>query len=419
MTHIDDTRTKRNITVLVFAQAILGAQMPMLFVAGGLAGAMLTGNPCFATLPISLIVFGSMTTAPWMSPLMQRRGRRFGFFVGAIGGAAGASISAYGLFIDSFAVLLLGSYFTGIYMSAQGFYRFAAADSASEEFRPKAISYVMAGGLLSAIFGPQLNKLVFDTTFLPVFGGVFLPNPFLGTYLTIIVINLFGMFLFLLLDLPDGKQTKADVSVPLISRSRIELLRSPTILVAIICGMVSYSLMNLVMTSTPLAVIGCGFTSDNANDIVSAHVLAMFIPSFFTGHLIVRFGATRIISAGLVLLGMAGIAALLNVTIGNFYAALILLGLGWNFGFIGATNLLSSAHAAHERGNAQGLNDMIVFGCVTIASLSSGGLMNCSGGTPANGWNAVNLAMIPFLILAGGALIWLTTQKRRGATTTI
>lgn len=160
MQTIDDRRTRRNVAVLVGAHAILGAQLPMLFVVGGLAGGMLAGNACFATLPISLIVFGSMTTAPWMSPLMQRRGRRFGFFIGAMCGAMGAAIGAYGLHTESFGLLLLGSYFTGIYMSAHGFYRFAAADCASESFRPKAISYVMAGGLLSAIFGPQINKLV-------------------------------------------------------------------------------------------------------------------------------------------------------------------------------------------------------------------------------------------------------------------
>ncbi|MGH1350986.1 MAG: MFS transporter [Methyloligellaceae bacterium] len=415
MTQVNDTRTKRNIAVLVLAQAILGAQMPMLFVIGGLVGGMLAENPCFATLPISMIVFGSMTTAPWLSPLMQHKGRRFGFFVGALGGAAGAAIGAYALFIDSFAFLLLGSYFTGIYMSAQGFYRFAAADSASEKFQPKAISYVMAGGLLSAIIGPQLNKLVFETTVIPIFGGIFLPNPFLGTYLAIVVINLFGMYLFLLLDLPDNNQAKLEANEAPNSRSRLELLRNPTILVAIVCGMVAYSLMNLVMTSTPLAVIGCGFTSYNANDIVSAHVLAMFIPSFFTGHLIVRFGVIRIITLGLVILGFAGGAALMDVTLGHFYTSTILLGLGWNFGFIGATNLLSSAHAPHERGRAQGLNDMLVFGCVTLGSLASGGLMNCSGGTPTAGWNAVNFAMIPLLLLAGFAIFWLTTQKRHSS----
>ncbi|NND92962.1 MAG: MFS transporter [Granulosicoccus sp.] len=413
----DSRRTRRNIAVLVAAQAVLGAQMPMIFVVGGLAGGMLSGNPCFATLPISLVVFGSMTTAPWISPLMQRKGRRFGFCVGCAGGATGAAISAYGLYVDSFTLLLIGSYFTGVYMSSQGFYRFAAADSASESYRPKAISYVMAGGLLSAIVGPQLNKLVFDATYLPVLGGIFLPNPFMGTYLTIIVINLAGMSLFLLLDLPGVRRSDAAPSVDdAVARSRSELLRDPSIVVAIICAMVSYSLMNLVMTSTPLAVIGCGFTGDNANDIVSAHVLAMFIPSFFTGHLIIRFGVTRIISAGLLILAMAGVIALLGVRLENFYITLILLGVGWNFGFLGATTLLASAHAPHERGRAQGLNDMLVFGCVTLASLASGGLMNCSGGTPVNGWNAVNLAMIPFLLLAGGALLWLRLQKYRAGT---
>jgi MFS family permease len=197
-----------------------------------------------------------------------------------------------------------------------------------------------------------------------------------------------------------------------VGRSRLELLRDPRVLVAIICAMVSYSLMNLVMTSTPLAVVGCGFTTDNANDIVSAHVLAMFAPSFFTGHLIARFGVERIVSLGLVILAFAGVVALSGVALTNFYIALILLGLGWNFGFIGATTMLAGAHRPEERGAVQGMNDMIVFGMVTVASLASGGLMNCSGGTPVEGWNAVNLAMIPFLVLAGGSLIWLVRQPR-------
>lgn len=402
MDHSDDSRAKRNIAVLVAAQAILGAQLPMIFVIGGLAGGMLADNPCFATLPISLIVFGSMTTAPWLSPLMQRRGRTFGFFIGAICGAIGAAIAAYGLYIRSFEVLLVGSYLTGVYMSAQGFYRFAAADTASESFRPKAISYVMAGGLLSAIFGPQLNKLVLDASVIP----------FLGTYLTIIAMNLVGMFLFLLLDLPreaDAETAEAPVRD---ERSRLGLLRNPTILVAIVCAMVSYALMNLVMTSAPIAVVGCGFSTSHANDVVSAHILAMYIPAFFTGHLIVRFGVLRIVTAGLLILALSGVVALTGATLTNFYIALILLGVGWNFGFVGATSLLATAHTPHERGRVQGMNDMFVFGCVTMASLASGGLMNCAGGTPVDGWNAVNIAMIPFLLLAGGALIWLVSQRR-------
>lgn len=397
---IDDKSARRNVAVLVLCQAIMGSQMPMLFVVGGLAGGMLAGNPCFATLPISLIVFGSMTTAPWLSPLMQKHGRRLGFVIGAMGGALGAAIAAYGLFIQSFGLLLLGSYFSGIYMSAQGFYRFAAIDRASEAFRPRAISFVMAGGLLSAILGPQLNKLVDGTTL----------TPFLGTYMAVIVLNLLGMILFAFLDLPILKM--AEKAVAGTARSIRELLRDPKILVAMICALVSYSLMNLVMTSTPLAVVGCGFTTGHANDIVSAHVLAMFAPSFFTGHLINRFGVERIIAAGLLILCAAGGVALSGIALSNFYIALVLLGLGWNFGFIGGTTLLASAHGPAERGRVQGLNDAIVFGSVTVASLASGGLMNCSGGSVVAGWTAVNLAMVPFLALAFGALYWLRVKER-------
>ncbi|MGI3185342.1 MFS transporter [Nioella aestuarii] len=395
----DDRRAWRNVMVLVAAQAILGSQMPMMFVVGGLAGQMLAPNPCLATLPISLIVFGSMTTAPWLSNTMQRFGRKIGFSIGTLGGAAGASISAYGLYVDSFVIFLIGSYLAGIYMSAQGFYRFAASDTASESFRPKAISYVMAGGLASAIIGPQLVKLTNDATVIP----------FLGIYLTIIALNLGGMLLFIFLDIPKPPmRAEGDPA----GRTRAELLRDPKIVVAIICAMVSYALMNLVMTSTPLAVVGCGYEQDTAADIVSAHVLAMFIPSFFTGHLIARFGTTNIVALGLFILAAAGGVALMGVELENFYIALILLGLGWNFGFIGATAMLQNAHAPEERGRVQGLNDAIVFGCVTIASLASGGLMNCAGGSVTAGWTSVNLAMIPFLALAGGALIWLALRPK-------
>ena len=400
----NDPRTRRNVIVLIIAQATLGCQMPMMFVVGGLAGNMLSTNPCLATLPISLIVFGSMMTAPWLSALMQRRGRRIGLMVGACGGALGASIAAIGLLNASFGLLLVGSLFSGIYMSAQGFYRFTVADSASDESRPKAISYVMAGGLLSAIFGPQLNNLLQGTT----------STQFLGSYLAIIVLNIIGLFLFFALDLPKTIADKAKLTTEKV-RSRLEILKTPRIVAIMICGLVSYCLMNLVMTSTPLAVVGCGFTQTQANNVVSTHVLAMFIPSFFTGHLIVRFGAEKIIATGLIILAFSGITAFLGVDLMNFYFALALLGVGWNFGFIGATTLISSSHNKSERGVVQGTNDFIIFGSVTLASLTSGGLMNCSGGSPQEGWSTVSLAMIPMLILAGIALTWLIMNKRVSA----
>tara|TARA_R110002110_G_scaffold174608_3_gene377820 strand:+ start:2052 stop:3269 length:1218 start_codon:yes stop_codon:yes gene_type:complete len=399
---IDDTRAKRNVAVLVAAQAFLGSQITMIFVIGGLAGQQLSPNACLATLPISLIVFGSMTTAPWLSTVMQRFGRRSGFVVGAIGGLIGAIISAYALTISNFWVFLVGSYVTGIYMSSQGFFRFAAADTASDAFRPKAISYVMAGGLISAVIGPQLVAIL-------TAGADATVMRFFPVYLAAMLLNVVGMALFLLLDIP--KPPVPTVDSPK-GRTRWELLTTPRIAVAVICGMVAYALMNLVMTSTPLAVVGCGFAVADASNIVTGHVLAMFAPSFFTGHLIARFGVERIMGLGILILGIAGIVALNGVALPNFYVALILLGLGWNFGFIGATTMLASSHAPHERGRMQGLNDLLVFGGVTFASLASGGLMNCSGGDAAQGWAAVNMAMVPFLLLAGGSLLWLVLRRK-------
>ena len=394
-----DHRSRRNVTVLFLAQAFLGAQLPMIFIIGGLAGQSLASNICFATLPITFIVLGSMLAATPMSALMQKFGRRAGFFAGTLGGTIGAVIGAVGLATSSFTLFLIGALFTGIYMSAHGFYRFAATDTASEIFRPRAISYVMAGGLVAAVFGAQLVKVTSDV----------LAVPFLGTYIAVIAINIVGAVFFLFLDIPIPPQRATVASA---GRTRIALLKSPCIAVAIICAMVSFALMNLVMTSTPLAVVGSGLSQNHAADIVMAHVLAMFAPAFFTGHLIERFGAEKIVGAGLVILAAAGAVAITGAQLASFYGTLILLGLGWNFGFIGATSMLANAHSAQERGRVQGMNDMIVFGCVTLASLASGRLMNCSGGTGVQGWYAVNLAMAPFLALAGGSLIWLMMRPK-------
>ena len=403
MSTAEDPRAYRNVAVLVAAQAFLGSQITMIFVIGGLAGTVLSPYACLVTLPISLIVFGSMTTAPWLSPLMQRAGRRTGCLVGAAGGLVGSGISAYALTIDNFWVFLVGSYFTGIYMSSQGFFRFAATDTASDAFKPKAISYVMAGGLISALIGPQ------------IVGYMTANNPdatamrYFDIYMVAMGLNVLGMLLFFLLDIPKPPRPSA-TDAP--ARSKRALLSEPRILVAVVCGAVSYALMNLVMTSTPLAVVACGYSEPDAANVVTAHVLAMFAPSFFTGHLIARFGVERITGLGLIILALAGVVALSGVALGQFFGALILLGLGWNFGFIGATTMLTTAHGAEERGRVQGMNDLIVFGSVTFASLASGGLMNCAGGDAVQGWAAVNLAMVPFLVLAGGSLIWLALKPK-------
>jgi len=310
----------------------------------------------------------------------------------------GALIAAAGLYAHNFILFIIGSLLIGVYQSSQGFFRFAAMDTASPEFRPKAVSWVLAGGLFGALFGPQLVKLSSDAFVVP----------FLGSYLVVVLINLIGATFFLNLDIPKPVVVAGAAT----GRTTGQLLKDPVIITAIVVAMVSYALMNLVMTSTPLAVVGCGFTLNDSANIVSGHVVAMFAPSFVTGSLIARYGVMKIMWTGLGLLALAGVVDLAGVELMNFYAGLILLGVGWNFGFIGATSLLATAHGPEERGRVQGLNDMLVFGFVTFASLASGGLMNCAGGSVVEGWNTVNLAMIPALALAGATLIWLAMRPK-------
>ena len=392
-------RAWRNVVVLLLAQALLGAQMSMIFIVGGLAGQMLSPNPCIATLPLSMIILGSAASARPLAGFMRRHGRRAGFLLACISGGLGAALAAYALIAGSFWLFMLSGLLTGVYMAAQGFYRFAATDCAPPEFQSRAISLVMAGGLAAAITGPALVRLTSEVTAIP----------FLATYAAIIGLNLLGPVLFAFLDITRPPAPAAGAAS---GRPLGELIRVPQIAVAMICGMVSYALMNLVMTSAPLAVVGCGFQTADAASIVAGHVLAMYMPSFFTGHLIARFGARQIVMIGLLILAAAGAVALSGVELGHFYVTLILLGLGWNFGYIGATAMLTRAYRPEERETVQGLNDAVVFSGVFLASLSSGGLMNCMGGSAQAGWNAVNLAMLPFLVLAGGALLWLMLRPR-------
>ncbi|MDS9468336.1 MFS transporter [Paracoccus sp. MBLB3053] len=393
-------RAWRNIVVLIVAQATLGAQLSMIFIVGGLTGQMLSPNPCIATLPLSMLVLGSALSARPLAGFMARHGRRAGFLLACAISALGAGLAAWSMISGNFWLFTLSGLFTGAYMAAQGFFRFAATDCAPPEMQSRAISWVLAGGLVAAFTGPALVRMTAELTAVP----------FLATYATIVGLNLLAPIIFAFLDIPKPASRAHDSPR---GRSFGELSRDPQILVAVICAMVSYALMNLVMTSAPLAIVGCGFHTSDAANIVSGHVLAMFAPSFFTGHLIARFGASRIVMLGLVILAGAGAVALSGVELTHFYATMILLGLGWNFGFIGATSMLTRAYRPEERERVQGLNDAAVFGGVFLASLSSGGLMNCMGGSAQTGWSAVNLAMLPFLVLAGGALLWLMLRPRR------
>ena len=387
--------------VLFFAQAVLGSQLQINIILGGLAGAFLANNAAFATLPISLIMLTAMFGAPLASHIMGRFGRRVGFLIGAAGGGIGGALAATALMIGRFDLLLLGAGLTGLYYSFHGFYRFAAADTASPAFRPKAISWVLAGGLVGAILGSEVVKVSSD---------LLSPIPFAGAYLVVVLLNITGAIGIAFLDIPPPPRGSKDKPA---GRPLGEIVCQPETVVAVLCAMMSYGTMVLVMTSTTLAMVEHGFTTNHAADVIRWHALAMFGPSFVTGNIIARFGHLPVMSFGLVLLGTCCVIALVGVGLEHFYIALILLGLGWNFSFIAATGLLSNTHSASERAKVQGLNDFLVLGTVSLASLSSGALLNLFG------WPAVQLAAAPALLIAACALVWLGVSKRRGTFVTV
>lgn len=390
----DDARALRAVAILVWAQSTLGAQMSVHVILGGLSGALLASDPALATLPISLTMLGSMLSAPLMAGIMGRFGRREGFVLGALAGAAGAALAAHAIMIKDFRLFCIASVILGIYLSAHNFYRFAASDLASPAFRPKAISYVMAGGLVAALLGPELVVRFKDWLE---------PIPYAGGYIALVGLNLVGVIPIFFLDIPRPARTPRGQRA---GRPWSEILSDRRVIVAMICAMIAYALMNLMMTSTPLAMIACGFVTDDAAQIVRIHVISMYAPSFFTGGLIARFGAPRIIAIGLGLLAASAATGLSGISFGHFGVALALLGVGWNLAFIGATALLASAHLPEEQARVQGLNDFLVFGTVTFGSFSSGALMAIWG------WEAVTLAMLPALTIAAIALAWLLFDRQ-------
>ncbi len=391
-----DRRAKRNVAVLAFANAVLGSQLAINIIVAGLAGALLAENPSLATLPISILVVGSLLAAPVVSLFMGRYGRRAGFLVGALAGGSGGVLCARALFVGSFELFLAGSVLLGIYQASQGFLRFAAADTGSEGFKPKAISWVFAGGLLSALIGPEIVRLT---------SAAFTTVPYAGAYLAVIALNVVGALCLWFLDIPRPARAAGTTDT---GRPLAVIARQPVFIIAVLSAMVGFASMSLVMTSTPLALVGHGFTSDHAADVVRWHILAMFAPSFFTGSLIVRFGRLPVITAGLLLLGVCGVIALSGVDLRHFYLALVALGVGWNLAFIGATSLLGTTHTHAEQAKVQGLNDFLVLGLVAVGSFGSGALLD------AFGWNAVQYAMAPALLAALAGVAWLALRARRG-----
>lgn len=388
------TESSRNLNLLFAAQALGGASPPIIISLGGLVGQQLSSNPGLATLPVSLYQLGlALSTLP-VAWLMQRSGRRTTYVLGAMMAVLAGLIAAQGIAQEHFVLFCLGTALAGLYGACVQSYRFAAVDAIVEPgLQARAISRVMVGGLIAAVIGPQL--VIWTRDALPM-------TPFAGSFYGQAALALLALPLLARLRLPPP--VKTNISGP--ARPLGEIVRTPAFIVACAAGVVSYGLMAFLMTATPMAMVGCGFSVGEAALGVQWHVLAMFAPSFFTGRLIARFGKVAITALGLVLIGISGGIALLGLELLHFWGALIVLGIGWNFGFIGATAMLTACYRPAERAKVQAVNDFMVFGSVAIASFGSGRLLHTAG------WDAINAGMLP-LVAAVLVLLALNAWRQR------
>ncbi len=382
------TDSKRNLWLLVGAQSLGGASPPIIISLGGLVGMQLASDPSMATLPVSLFNLGlALSTIP-AAMLMRYLGRRQAYTLGALMAIIAGLVAAYGIAQQSFMLFCTGTALAGFYAANVQNYRFAASDSVPARQRPMAISRIMVGGLVAAIIGPQVVIWTRDA-----WAGL----PFAGSFVSQAALALLALPLLLALRLP-SLQFASETGH---ARPLREIARQQRFVVAVIAGIVSYGLMAFIMTAAPMAMVAHGYSSDHATLGIQWHVLAMFGPSFITGRLINRFGKITMTAAGLITIGLSGVLALLGMGLLNFWGSLILLGIGWNFGFIGATALVTDTYSQSERAKAQAMNDFLIFGTVAAGSFSSGYLLNTLG------WSQINLLMLPIIGAVLLLLLWL------------
>jgi predicted MFS family arabinose efflux permease len=389
---VDDALAKRNALVLAVGQALAGGNNTVIVATGAIIGAVLAPDKSLATLPITGMVMGMWFGTLPLGMLAQRYGRRNALQIGSLFGVLSGLVSCCAVMIPSFPLLLLGTFFGGLYAAAHQSYRFAAADTASEAFRPKAVSLVLAGGVFASVIGPQL--VIHTKDLLP-------PYLFAASYLGQSACALLAAGVLMFVKVPPVTPRHSEPMRPI---GQIAL--QPRFIVAAACGMVSYLTMNMVMTSSPLAMIDCGHSITDSALGIQWHVLAMYAPSFFTGSLILRFGVNRVTAAGLVLIFLAALVGVAGISVAHFWINLILLGLGWNFAFIGATTMVTHCHRPHERTTVQAFNDFLIFGSMAVSSFSSGQLL------ARFGWQAVNEVIFPLVLLAGALLAWQSLRQR-------
>lgn len=395
MTFRTDTLAIANLYALL--SAINASAAPIVIALGGLAGAyLLPEHKALATLPVSGFNIGVALMAAPASALMFHIGRKRGFMAGAALGFLAIALAALALTLHSFVLFVAALLLAGAANSFVQQYRFAASDYVDPSLKAKAISRVLIGGIAAAVIGPQIILHFKDLLY---------PVPFAGAFAVGSGLFLVALYVMRFLPAQSVRATPAATATGN-GRSRTDIAKQPKFIVAVLCGTASYALMAFVMTAAPLAMVGCGFDVSDAALGIQWHVMAMFVPSLITGQLITRFGHSAVIAAGLVLLMLCALIALHGLTLSHFYIALILLGVGWNFGFIGATALLTETYTAEEKLKAQGLNDSILFGFVAVGSLSSGLAYHVIG------WELMNWLVLPIGVFCLAALIWLRTQPK-------
>lgn len=391
-------RAAKNVALLAACQALLLANNSTVIALNGLAGYALATNKSLATLPVTGWVVGAALTTYFASLLMKRIGRRAGFTFGACMGMVGALICAVALWRASFWLFCFGTLVFGVYNAFGQYYRFAAADAAPHDFKARAISYVLAGGLVGGIIGPTTSRVTIDL----------LPVTYAAAYLALIAFIALAVCVLQWLDIPAPAESGGTES----GRPLAQIVAQPTFMVAALGGAFSYGVMNLLMTATPLAMSVCGHPYSAAAAVISSHVIGMYGPSFITGDLIRRFGAPNVMLAGVAINLLCIGIALAGVEFPHFWAALVLLGIGWNFLYIGGTALLTETYRPAEKAKAQGANDLFIFLTMASSSFSSGMILE------RNGWQVLNYAAIPFVLAIGIAVVWLQNKRRRVAAIT-
>jgi len=388
--------SSKNVAILAAAQALLFTNNSTAIAINGLAGYALASNKALATLPVTGWVIGAAVATFPASLFMKRFGRRAGFTLGALIGMLGAAICSTAVAAGNFWLLCFGTLVFGAYNGMAQYYRFAAADAAPADFKSKAISLVLAGGLVGGLVGPEVSKHTVDM----------LSTRYLGAYMSLMVFLVLVLAVLQLLRIPP--LTAAEQREP--ARPLRVIASQPAFVVAVLSAAFGYGIMNLLMTATPLAMGVCGHPYASAAFVIQWHVVAMFAPSFFTGSLIKRFGLLQVMLAGAALLLVCVGIALAGIAVANFWFALVLLGIGWNFLYIGGTTLITETYRPSEKAKAQGANDLAIFLVMATSSLASGILLD------RNGWETLNYLAIPFVVAIMLALLWLMARRRVPAT---